>query len=116
MIKIKRVFEKPSSDDGYRVLVDRLWPRGISRKEAAIDLWLREVAPSNDLRKWFGHVPEKWTEFQKKYEQELDQNESVTKKIKEILHRETVVTLVYAAKDELHNQAVVIRKYFSQSV
>jgi uncharacterized protein YeaO (DUF488 family) len=114
MIKIKRVFERPTGEDGYRILVDSLWPRGISKKDAAIDLWLREVAPGNDLRKWFGHAPEKWVEFQKKYEKELDQNESIIQEFKEILRRETVVTLVYAAKDELHNQAVVIRKYFSR--
>jgi uncharacterized protein YeaO (DUF488 family) len=114
MIKIKRVFEKPSSADGYRVLVDRLWPRGISKKDAAIDLWLREIAPGNDLRKSFGHDPEKWLDFQRKYKKELDQNESVIQEIKEILRREAVVTLVYAAKDELHNQAIVIRKYLSR--
>lgn len=97
-------------DDGYRVLVDRLWPRGVAKDKAHIDSWLKEVGPSNELRNWFGHDPAKWSAFQKKYAAELAQSPAV-KELQEIVRKHKTVTLLYGAKDEQHNQAVVLRDY-----
>ena len=108
-IKIKRVYEKPSEEDGMRILVDRLWPRGLTKQKAAIDLWLKDIAPSTELRKWFAHDPEKWIEFRKKYLQELKDNKEQISIIKEHLKKEAV-TLVYGAKDEEHNEAHVLEE------
>ncbi len=110
VIKLKRAYEAPESGDGFRVLVDRLWPRGVSKDSARIDLWLKEIAPSNELRKWFGHEPAKWTEFRKRYSRELDHNSDAVNQIREYL-RQGPVTLVYGAKDEEHNDAVVLKEY-----
>ena len=110
IIKLKRAYEKPARDDGERVLVDRLWPRGVSKDEAAIKSWAKELAPTTELREWFGHDPALWPEFQKKYKAELKKNEAVQAFYEE--HRETkVLTLVYGAKDEQHNHALVLREY-----
>ncbi len=109
MVKLKRIYEKPKSSDGYRVLVDRLWPRGVSKVEAKLDLWLKDIAPSNELRRWFDHDPAKWSEFQKKYKSEIIDNESTFRELKTIIQKYEVVTLLYGAKDEEHNQAVVIK-------
>lgn len=108
MILLKRVYDKPSKADGYRVLVDRLWPRGLTKERAAIDLWLKEVAPSPELRTWFSHDISKWTEFNRRYRSELD---SKTRHIETLVQksREGAVTLVYGARDEEHNGAVVLR-------
>jgi uncharacterized protein YeaO (DUF488 family) len=111
-IQIKRVYEKPDPKDGFRILVDRLWPRGLTKEKAAVDLWLKDVAPSTELRKWFGHDPEKWKEFQKKYLKELKENKEAVDTLKEHLKKGTV-TLLYAAKDEAHNEAQVLKDYFS---
>jgi len=111
-IQIKRVYEKPSKTDGYRVLVDRLWPRGISKEKAHLDLWLKEIAPSTELRKWFGHDPEKWKTFQKRYKAEIAVNKLSFEELKEIIKKNDTVTLLYAARDEKHNEAVVIRDLF----
>ena len=108
MIKIKRAYEKPSKDDGYRILVDRLWPRGVTKNKARIDLWLKEVSPSNELRKWFSHDLEKWNEFKKRYRIELKKNKDLLQKIKEVEKESKIVTLVYAAKDDAHNNAVFL--------
>lgn len=108
MINIKRVYEPASKDDGYRVLVDRLWPRGISKTEAAVDLWLKEIAPSTELRKWFGHDPGRFTEFKKRYIKELDNNPA-TKTLKNLANQHKKITLLYGAKDEHHNQAVILQ-------
>jgi len=108
MIKIKRAYEKPSKDDGYRILADRLWPRGISKNKARIDSWLKEISPSSELRKWFSHDLEKWNEFKKRYRMELKNQKELLQKIKEIEKENGVVTLVYAAKDERHNSAVLL--------
>src|SRR5919112_1032150 len=97
-IKIKRVYDAPAKDDGTRILVDRLWPRGLTKQKAAVDLWLKEIAPSTELRKWFAHDPKKWTEFRKKYLQELTENKEQLSILKEHLKQGTV-TLVYAARD-----------------
>ena len=109
MIQLKRVYEKPSRKDGVRILVDRLWPRGLTKERAAISLWLKDVAPSSELRKWFGHDPAKWKEFQVRYRKELRQKKDALKLLKQKSEDRTV-TLVYGARDEQHNEAVVLRK------
>lgn len=107
-IGIKRVYEDPKEDDGYRILVDRIWPRGVSKERAHLDEWLKDLGPSNELRKWFGHKPELFKEFSERYKEELEQKKDVLDRIKEI-SEEKKVCLVYGAKDEEHNQAVVIK-------
>ena len=106
-IKIKRVYEKPNDEDGRRILVDRLWPRGLTKEKARVDLWLKDIAPSTELRKWFGHDPGKWAEFQKRYLGELNENDEAIRTLRQEL-KEGSVTLVYGAKDEEHNEARVI--------
>lgn len=106
-VALKRAYDAPAENDGYRVLVDRLWPRGVSKEKARIDLWLKEVAPSTELRKWFGHDPEKWVEFQKRYHAELKTNPAWSEL--QTLARQKNLTLVYAARDPIHNEAVVLR-------
>lgn len=103
-INIKRIYDDRSADDGYRVLVDRLWPRGIKKEWAHVDLWLKNIAPSTDLRKWFGHDPAKWTDFCRRYAQELKGSAAMAS-LKELLQKHKKVTLLYGAKDEMHNQA-----------
>ena len=110
-ISIKRIYEMPESTDGTRILVDRLWPRGITKEKAKIDLWLKEAAPSTELRKWFGHDPEKWSEFKEKYRAELKDNAALAELYK--LSSKGKVTLVYAAKDENHNNAAALRYIIS---
>jgi uncharacterized protein YeaO (DUF488 family) len=107
-ISLKRAYEPAAKTDGIRVLVDRLWPRGLAKSRAGIDLWLKEVAPSTELRKWFGHDPEKWTEFQKRYRAELKGNPALSELREQ--SRQGNITLVYAARDELHNDAVVLKQ------
>jgi len=113
-IAIKRIYEEPASDDGARILVDRLWPRGVSKERAKLDLWLKDIAPSTGLREWFGHDPEKWVEFQKKYKIELANNEESVAELKKIVRQNKTVTLLYASKDEEHNEAVVITNLLSK--
>lgn len=108
MIKIKRAYEKPTEDDGYRILVDRLWPRGVTKNKAKIDLWLKQVSPSDELRKWFSHDSEKWDEFKKRYHSELKSEKTSLQKIKQIEKENKIITLVYAAKDDRHNNAIVL--------
>lgn len=114
MLKIKRAYEAYSKDDGYRVLIDRLWPRGVSKKEAKIDLWLKEIAPTIELRQWFNHDPLKWQKFQTRYKKELAKNGASLKQIKELEKHYKQLTLVYAAKDEQHNDAVVLLDYLGK--
>ena len=97
----------PEKDDGFRILVDRLWPRGLTKEKASIDLWLKEIAPSTELRKWFGHDPEKWEEFKKRYLHELKENKGPIYIIEEQMKKGDV-TLVYGARDETHNEALVL--------
>lgn len=111
-IKIKRVYEKPDKEDGFRILVDRLWPRGLTKEKASVDLWLKDIAPSTELRKWFGHDPEKWKEFRKRYRNELKKNEGQVSLLKDQMKKGTV-TLVYGAKDEEHNEAFILKELFS---
>ncbi len=109
MIKLKRVYESPSPKDGLRVLVERLWPRGLTKERAAVDLWLKDVAPSPELRKWFGHDPARWEQFQERYRQELREKKDAVQLLKQ-KGKEGTVTLVYAARDEDHNGALVLKR------
>lgn len=112
MIKLKRIYQEADNSDGYRVLVDRLWPRGVSKENAKLDLWLKDIAPSTELRKWFGHDPQKWSEFQNKYRAEIKANKEAFAELEKIVKENKNITLLYAAKDEIHNEAVVIRGLF----
>ncbi|MBB6598044.1 DUF488 domain-containing protein [Luteimonas sp. MC1825] len=105
---LKRAYESPAKNDGDRILVDRLWPRGLAKVNAEIDLWLKEVAPSTGLRQWFGHDPEKWSEFKRRYRAELKINPAWSEL--QALARQGDLTLVYGAKDQLHNEAVVLKE------
>lgn len=110
IIRTKRAYDKPAKEDGTRILVDRLWPRGVTKEKAAIKEWAKALAPTPELREWFGHDPALWSEFQKKYKSELKSNEAVGAFIEE--YREVkVLTLVYAGKDEQHTHAIVLQKY-----
>ena len=108
-IAIKRIYSPEESKDGYRVLIDRLWPRGIKKEKANIDNWLKEIGPSTPLRKWFGHDPARWESFKKKYQAELKDNEALSE-LRKIAQDHKKVTLLYGAKDEEHNHAVVLMK------
>jgi uncharacterized protein YeaO (DUF488 family) len=105
-IRLKRAYEPPSPEDGYRVLVDRLWPRGVSRERARLDEWAKELAPSTELRHWFAHDPERFAEFKRRYVHELAIHED---KLQELRERDGTVTLVYGARDTEHNEAIVLR-------
>lgn len=111
-INLKRVYDETNKDDGTRVLVDRIWPRGVSKEKAELDEWFKEVGPSTELRKWFDHDPDKYDEFKKKYKQELKSGEQQEEldKLKKIVKNEKPVTLVFSAKDEKHNQAQVLKE------
>lgn len=109
-IRVKRVYEPPQPDDGTRVLVERLWPRGLARPKARIDLWLQEIAPSTALRKWFAHDPARWEAFQHRYEEELARREDLVAQLLELASRGPL-TLVYAARDVHHNSALVLQRY-----
>ncbi|MFB3888866.1 MAG: DUF488 domain-containing protein [Candidatus Bathyarchaeia archaeon] len=109
MIKIKRVYESPAASDGFRILVDRLWPRGLSKEKAKVDLWLREIAPSDELRKWFHHEPEKDREFSERYEAELAGKKELAQRILELEREKGVVTLLFSARDVECNNAVVLK-------
>lgn len=107
-VRLKRAYEPAAADDGTRVLIDRLWPRGVSKDDAALDLWLKDIAPSTALRKWFGHEPARWAEFQQRYAAEVQQHPEAFGQLR-ALARQGPVTLVYAARDEQYNDAVVLR-------
>lgn len=107
-VKLKRAYEPAAADDGTRVLIDRLWPRGVSKDDAALDLWLKDLAPSTELRKWFGHDPARWAEFQDRYADEVHQQPEAFKQLRDLAQNGRV-TLVYSAHDEEHNDAVVLR-------
>jgi uncharacterized protein YeaO (DUF488 family) len=115
-VLIKRAYEKPAKSDGFRVLVDRVWPRGISKEALHVDLWARGIAPSTALRQWFGHDPARWTEFRKRYERELSSHEAVEAmhSVVEQAKGAKTMTLVYGAKDVEHNQAVILRERFER--
>ena len=109
-IHLKRAYEEPSRSDGLRILVERLWPRGLTKERAAVDVWLKDIAPSPELRRWFGHDPAKWEEFQRHYWAELDANQGAVAELRRKT-REGPVTLVYAARDEQHNGALALWEY-----
>ena len=109
-IRLKRAYDEASADDGVRILVERLWPRGLTKERAAIDLWMRDVAPSQELRRWYSHDVAKWNEFKKRYRAELAQNKAEVDELRKKCRAETV-TFVYAAKDEEHNSAVLLKDY-----
>ena len=113
MIKLKRAYEKPAKDDGERILVERLWPRGLTKLQARIDLWLKDVAPSTELRRWFGHDPDKWDEFRRRYQKELKENNDLIKLLKRKAKAGTI-TLIYAARDEEHNGALVLKRFLQK--
>lgn len=112
-MKLKRVYEESTKEDGTRILVDRLWPRGLTKQKASVDIWLKEIAPSTELRKWFQHDPEKWGEFKKRYLLELKSKKEQIEFLKMQLKKGTV-TLLYAAKDEKYNEAIVLKELLSQ--
>jgi len=107
-VRLKRAYEAPASVDGTRVLVDRLWPRGVKKENAGIDEWMKEIAPSTELRKWFAHDPERWPEFRRRYRTEIRTHSGELRHLRE-LARKGNLTLIYAARDEAHNDAVVLR-------
>jgi uncharacterized protein YeaO (DUF488 family) len=109
-VEIKRVYEQPSDSDGSRILVDRLWPRGLTKEKAHVDLWLKEIAPSTELRKWFGHDPEKWKSFRGRYETEIRDHDDLIGMLQDIAKKGTV-TLLYGARDEKHNEALVLKQF-----
>ncbi len=114
MIKIKRIYESVSVDDGYRILVDRIWPRGMSKEKAYIDLWLKEIAPSHELRKWFDHDPEKWQAFKERYFGELNSNLTVLKQLEKVISEYEMITLLYSSKDQTYNQAIALNEYLTK--
>jgi len=107
-VKLKRASESPAAEDGTRILIDRLWPRGISKEKAAIDQWMKDIAPSTELRKWFGHDPARWEEFRRGYAEEVHHTPGLLDQLRS-LARQGPITLVYSAHDEVHNDAVVLR-------
>ena len=115
MIRIKRVYREPSSRDGVRILIDRVWPRGISKERARVVEWRKDLAPTTSLRKWFGHDPAKWTQFRKRYRTELTRS-GMTEELRKLARRSSkrTMTLVYGAADETHNQAVVLMELIDE--
>lgn len=113
-IKIKRVYEHPEKDDGMRILVDRLWPRGLTKKKASVDLWLKDIAPSTELRKWFGHDPDKWKRFRARYQTEIRNNHDLIKALKQKA-TEGTITLIYGARDQKHNEALVLKQFLEKN-
>jgi uncharacterized protein YeaO (DUF488 family) len=116
VIRIKRIYEPKAKTDGCRILVDRVWPRGMKKEDAHLDHWMKEVAPSTTLRKWFAHDPEKWPEFRKKYHAELKKNSSSLEELLEVMRTCKTVTLLFSAKDEEHNQAIALRDYLLEHI
>jgi len=111
-VKVKRVYEPPSRSDGFRVLVDRVWPRGLKKEDAAVDLWLKEAAPSTGLRRWFGHDAARWSEFKRRYFRELDESGAAQTLVERAGRR--TLCLVFSARDERHNNAVALKDYLEQ--
>ena len=108
-VKLKRAYEPPTPDDGMRILIDRLWPRGVTKERAAIDQWMKDISPSTELRKWFGHDPARWDEFRRRYAKEVHQHAELLDQLRS-LAREGPITLVYSARDEKHNDAIELRE------
>lgn len=108
MIQVKRIYDSVTEDDGYRVLTDRLWPRGFSKEDAKVDLWMKDIAPSTELRKWFDHDPDKWMEFQQRYKDELVNKKELIDQLLKLEKEKKVITLLFSAKDREKNQAMVL--------
>ena len=108
MIQVKRIYDSVTEDDGYRVLIDRSWPRGISKEDAKVDLWMKEIAPSTELRKWFHHDPDKWMEFQQRYKDELVNKKELIDQLLKLEKEKKVITLLFSAKDREKNQAMIL--------
>ena len=117
-IRIERIYNNPKGDNSFRILVDRLWPRGLSKEKVRIDLWQKEIAPSNSLRKWFGHDEEKWDEFKGKYFQELDKksDSDIVDRIIKLAKEENSITLLYGTKEERFNNAVALKEYLEEKI
>jgi uncharacterized protein YeaO (DUF488 family) len=115
LINTKRIYETVSKNDGYRILVDRIWPRGVSKEEAHVDLWMKEAGPSDELRKEFAHDPKKWEEFKKEYEAELENKPDLIAELKQLEKEKRLITLVYSAKDMEHNQAVALSLFLHKA-
>lgn len=111
-VRIKRIYEDPEEADGFRILVDRIWPRGVSKERAKLDVWIKEVAPTTELRTWFHHEEPKWPEFRKRYQAELETNPALAE-LRKLIADHDPVTLLYSAHDEAENQAVVLRDYLA---
>jgi len=114
MIQLKRAYDDIEDSDGFRVLVDRLWPRGVSKEKLQLDEWLKDIAPSNELRKWFGHDPDKFEEFKQKYRAELESKQEQINELKNFYQKYKRLTLIYAAKDRKHNNAIVLKEYLQE--
>jgi uncharacterized protein YeaO (DUF488 family) len=114
-IRIKRAYDQPAKTDGDRILVDRLWPRGLTKEKASVDLWLKEIAPTTELRKWFDHDPDKWEEFRKRYINELKDNIDSVERLHEMA-KDGMITLLYAARDEQHNEALVLKQVLESGI
>lgn len=114
MVRIKRIYELPEASDGYRALVDRLWPRGISREKAALDEWLKDAAPSSELRVWFGHKPDRFEEFSRRYMAELEENKELQDQLHRLKEQHKTITLLYAAHDPKINHAIVLQGFIDQ--
>jgi uncharacterized protein YeaO (DUF488 family) len=112
-IRLRRAYEAPGKDDGTRILVDRVWPRGVSKEDLRLDFWAKNIAPSTELRHWFGHDPEKWNEFRRRYSDELDENDAAVEELLSKVEGKRL-TLVYGARDEQHNNAVALKEYLSE--
>lgn len=115
MIKIKRIYEKAEDKDGFRILIDRLWPRGLSKEKARIDEWLRDIAPSNELRRWFHHDLSRWEAFKKRYREELKGKNTISERIIKVAKKGNV-TLTYAAKDKEHNNAIILKEFLEEKI
>ena len=116
MIRLKRVYEPPSPEDGFRILIERLWPRGLTKAAAAVDLWTKDVAPSPALRKWYAHDPARWQEFQKRYRHELETNGSAVDQLRSEIRSRKNVTFVYSAQDPDRNSALLLRQYLAGKI
>jgi len=112
-IRLRRAYEAPGKDDGTRILVDRVWPRGVSKEDLRLDFWAKNIAPSTELRHWFGHDPEKWNELRRRYSDELDENDAAVEELLSKVEGKRL-TLVYGARDEQHNNAVALKEYLSE--
>jgi uncharacterized protein YeaO (DUF488 family) len=112
-VQVKRIYEPAARSDGFRVLVDRLWPRGVAKERAALDLWMKEIAPSTELRRWFGHDPKRWRQFKARYRAELQEHEPELAKLR-LRARKGTVTLLFGARDAEHNEAVVLKEFLVQ--